>query len=241
MKSVCAVAVFLFFSFYLQAQFPTDIYPLDSAVVTNPPSFSWSPNGNADIYLNVSTSSTISVIDVVNWHDDGSHYFCGNVSVFTQFKGQRLYWRIVTPAQTGTIRSFVVGDISLDPYYNIQHMPWPYNADWQPTDTSTMKLSSLLNIKNIVSGNGLTADRKLGFSVSIPYFSDPDINKFKVSVQKLLTLAEQSDMAVLITLDGFAWWGGRPDLWNWWDTTKAGYNPANKKMLNGQVGMIQMR
>ena len=71
-------SVFLFlFSSSLHAQnFPTDIYPLDSAVVTNPPSFSWSPNGNADIYLNVSTSSTISVIDVVNWHDDGSHYFC---------------------------------------------------------------------------------------------------------------------------------------------------------------------
>ena len=221
------VSFFLFASGQLHAQLPVDLYPLDSAVVTNPPAFSWSPNGNITIYLNVSTSSTISVIDVVNWQDNGSHYFCGDVAVFSPYKGQRLYWRLVASGQNGPIRSFVVGEVSIDPYYNVQHMPWPYNSEWQPTDSSTMKLSSLLTIKNIVGGSGTAADRKLGFSVSIPYFSDPDINKYKAPLEKLMMLAEQSDMAVLITLDGFEWWGGRPDLWNWWDTTKPGYNPSN--------------
>ena len=224
-----AVVTFFFLCRAGYAQLPTDLYPLDSAVVTNPPSFSWSPNGNTDITLDISTSPTMSVIDVLNWKDNGSHYLCGDVAIFSAYLGQRLYWRVSVPAQTGPIRSFVAGGVSLDPYYNIQHMPWPYNADWQPGDTATMKLSLLNDVKNIVGGTGATADRKLGFSVSIPYLADPNAAKFIVSVKKLLTLAEQSDMAVLITLEGFEWWGGRPDLWNWWDTTKPGYNPANTK------------
>lgn len=33
----------------------------------------------------------------------------------------------------------------------------------------------------------------------------------------------------MIELDGINYWQARPDLWNWWDKSKPGYNPENKK------------
>ena len=37
------------------------------------------------------------------------------------------------------------------------------------------------------------------------------------SLWKLFELCEQLSLAVVIALDGFEWWGNRPDLWNFWD------------------------
>jgi len=34
-------------------------------------------------------------------------------------------------------------------------------------------------------------------------------------------------MPVLITLDGQNWWQHRPDLWNWWDPKRPGYDTSN--------------
>lgn len=47
-------------------------------------------------------------------------------------------------------------------------------------------------------------------------------------LRRFLALAEQTSMPVVVQLDGENWWGGRPDLWNWWDPTKPGYDPANR-------------
>jgi hypothetical protein len=216
------------FSYKITAQLPTNLLPLDNANVTNPVSFSWLPtNGNNDIYLNVSTSPTMATVDVANWHDDGTHYFTANSSYFSAHTGKRLYWRVASQGIFSSIRSFVVGDISIDPYYNLQHMGWPANQFWQPTDTSTMPLSQLTDMKVAIGGAGNTPDRKLGFSVTLPYFYTSDPNDLKKSIIKLCKLAEQSDMAIFFTLDGYEFWNGRPDLWNWWDATKSGYNPAN--------------
>ena len=43
-----------------------------------------------------------------------------------------------------------------------------------------------------------------------------------------LRLSEQYDIPVVVQLDGEQWWGGRPDLWNWWDAKAPGYNPSNR-------------
>ncbi len=215
------------FSFQVNAQLPTSLLPLNNATVTNPVSFSWLPtSGNNDIYLNVSTSPTMATVDVVNWHDDGTHYYTSNPSAANT--GQRLYWRVASQGVVSPIRSFVIDEMSLDPYYNLQHMGWPANNDWQPSDPNTMRLDLLNDVKTAFGGGvGNTPDRKLGFSVSIPYFYTASVNDFKASITKLCTLAEQSDMAIFFTLDGYEFWNGRPDLWNWWDPTKSGYNPAN--------------
>ncbi|MBI4417966.1 MAG: hypothetical protein HY563_04260, partial [Ignavibacteriales bacterium] len=45
---------------------------------------------------------------------------------------------------------------------------------------------------------------------------------------KFLSLAEQYDMPVVVQLDGEQWWEARPDLWNWWDPERPGYDSQNR-------------
>jgi hypothetical protein len=44
---------------------------------------------------------------------------------------------------------------------------------------------------------------------------------------EFLSLAERYDIPVLVQLDGEQWWKARPDLWNWWDPKREGYDPQN--------------
>jgi hypothetical protein len=34
---------------------------------------------------------------------------------------------------------------------------------------------------------------------------------------------------VVVQIDTEHWWDARPDLWNWWDSTKPGFDPANRE------------
>ena len=42
-------------------------------------------------------------------------------------------------------------------------------------------------------------------------------------------MAEHYDIPIVIQLDGEQWWGNRPDLWNWWDPARPGYDPQNRE------------
>lgn len=67
----------------------------------------------------------------------------------------------------------------------------------------------------------------IGIGFIISYLNMPP-DKAAAKLRKYLTLSEQFNLPVIIQLDGEQWWGNRPDLWNWWDKTKPGYNPENK-------------
>lgn len=54
-----------------------------------------------------------------------------------------------------------------------------------------------------------------------PQHADNDLRRF-------LKLSEQYSLPVVIKLSGEQYWRYRPDLWNWWDKSKPGYNPKNK-------------
>lgn len=47
------------------------------------------------------------------------------------------------------------------------------------------------------------------------------------ALRVFLETAEQTSTPVLIQIDTEHWWQARPDLWNWWDPSKPGYDPAN--------------
>jgi len=67
---------------------------------------------------------------------------------------------------------------------------------------------------------------RLGVGAIFSYFRhtrDENIQQ----LQTLLELCRQQDLAVIIQLDGEQWWQRRPDLWNWWDESKPGFDPAN--------------
>ncbi|MDP3444720.1 MAG: hypothetical protein Q8T08_17830 [Ignavibacteria bacterium] len=50
-----------------------------------------------------------------------------------------------------------------------------------------------------------------------------------LQLKQYLSLSEQFEVPVIVQLDIEQWWGNRPDLWNWWDKNKPGYNPENRK------------
>jgi hypothetical protein len=46
-------------------------------------------------------------------------------------------------------------------------------------------------------------------------------------VRRFLALSEATGMPVLVNFDVCNWWEQRPDLWNWWDSAKPGYDRKN--------------
>lgn len=104
--------------------------------------------------------------------------------------------------------------------------PW----NWQTPDQITEgAVDEIIQKVGVVPS---ATNKYLGIGIIIPYLESPcpsDIcNGNDVqTIQKVLDISLKKDMPVLIKLDGFSWWETRPDLWNWWDPTKPGYNPEN--------------
>lgn len=48
-------------------------------------------------------------------------------------------------------------------------------------------------------------------------------------LRNYMALSEKYDIPIVIQLDGEQWWSKRPELWNWWDKSKPGYHPKNRK------------
>jgi len=74
-----------------------------------------------------------------------------------------------------------------------------------------------------------TSDRVgLGIGVIFSYLNQSR-EQSTARLKEFLSLAEHYDIPIVIQLDGEQWWGNRPDLWNWWDPARPGYNPQNRK------------
>ena len=74
------------------------------------------------------------------------------------------------------------------------------------------------------SGQGIA----VGVGTIISYLAtDPEETVRKL--KHFLSTAEQYDLPVVIEMDGINWWQARPDLWNWWDENRPGYDPNNRK------------
>lgn len=68
---------------------------------------------------------------------------------------------------------------------------------------------------------------RLGVGFIFSYLrSDPETTA--ESLRLFLKYAEETDTPVVVHLDGEHWWEARPDLWNWWDPSKPGYDPKNR-------------
>ena len=67
---------------------------------------------------------------------------------------------------------------------------------------------------------------RIGVGSIISYFRQPP-DKAMEQLRSLLSLCEEQDVAVIVQLDGEQWWMARPDLWNWWDEGRPGFDPAN--------------
>jgi len=48
-------------------------------------------------------------------------------------------------------------------------------------------------------------------------------------LSEFLSLSEKYGIPVIVQLDGEQWWGARPDLWNWWDPDRPGFDTSNRQ------------
>lgn len=86
------------------------------------------------------------------------------------------------------------------------------------------------SFQQIKDAFGKSKDKKIvvgaGFIISALNMTPVDA---ALQLRRYLSLSEKNDLPVIIQLDVEQWWGNRPDLWNWWDENKPGYNPENRK------------
>lgn len=79
-------------------------------------------------------------------------------------------------------------------------------------------------IKTIgVTGDGRT--RMLGFGLPCETFLQE--KQIPQILHHAFTVALRNNIAVMLQFDFHVEWANRPDLWNWFDPTKPGYNPKN--------------
>ena len=67
-----------------------------------------------------------------------------------------------------------------------------------------------------------------GMSYDFSCFRTPPETTIK-ALTVFLEAAEQTDTPVLVQIDTEHWWEARPDLWNWWDPAKPGFDSANRE------------
>ena len=68
---------------------------------------------------------------------------------------------------------------------------------------------------------------RVGVASIFSYLQHPR-ERVVTNLRQFLRLARESDTPIVVQLDGEQWWANRPDLWNWWDTNRLGFSPANR-------------
>lgn len=117
------------------------------------------------------------------------------------------------------------GTCSTNNAHDIEYLIfWPPLPSATPDDLreSILAFASKLG----TTGDGQT--RQLGFGAFIPVFTG-DERKIPHTIKLMFEIARQTNVAVHFNVDDHIMWDERPDLWNWYDAAKKGYNPNNRK------------
>jgi len=84
-------------------------------------------------------------------------------------------------------------------------------------------------VQNIVAKFGGQSNKRvavgLGVIISVLNASTPNV---VARINGQLALASKYNLPISVKLDAEIWWEYRPDLWNWWDPSKPGFNVDNK-------------
>ncbi len=92
---------------------------------------------------------------------------------------------------------------------------------------SSVKNEMFTEIRDRIGTTG-TVNRTLGLGFIIEYFnhSKEETTKDQDTIRNILALSANNNVPVLIKLDSH-YWEARPDLWNWFEPSKPGFNPNN--------------
>lgn len=134
----------------------------------------------------------------------------------------------------GVIFNLLVSATSQTPYTNPQYLCLNkmYGCTTQPGCwnegvPSSLSQASIDLFFAAVGGERGSNLRRLCLGFQIDTLSGITAATQSETLANLLALSSANDLPVVITLDAFEFWNGRPDLWNWWNSSLPGYNPAN--------------
>jgi hypothetical protein len=88
-----------------------------------------------------------------------------------------------------------------------------------------------LGVDDFAAKLGITGDgtkRQLGFGTGIPVWARDEANIVQ-EIRQGFDTAKRTNVAVHFRVDDHIGWDERPDLWNWYDPARRGYNPDNRK------------
>lgn len=116
------------------------------------------------------------------------------------------------------------------------------NQQWHPNDPSTFTQATVDAVLAAVNGSKGSADGRVRLCLSFDFWvlysgyhdenkslpQSPDIATMVRSAEALVALAEANGLPLSVSIDATQYWNTRPDLWQWWDPTAEGFNPANR-------------
>ncbi|MFH1413676.1 MAG: fibronectin type III domain-containing protein, partial [Candidatus Omnitrophota bacterium] len=97
------------------------------------------------------------------------------------------------------------------------------NKPYVTSNSNPVWISEMIN----TIGTKGTPARRLAFGEVI-YLWNTDESEIRACLQNFFSISEDLDVPIFLHLEEERFWEYRPDLWNWFDTTKSGYNPDNK-------------
>lgn len=119
--------------------------------------------------------------------------------------------------------AFAVSASEADPRYIFLNVA--YGSGEQRGESEADYRDWLVKISNAVAAPE-RGSMRVGVSFIFSVLNS-SAEKNEAGLRSLLRASEVTGVPVLIVLDGQNWWEHRPDLWNWWDPKRAGYDPAN--------------
>jgi len=105
----------------------------------------------------------------------------------------------------------------------------PFATDpnaWHQADPGSITNASFAEIAALLPLSSPSGTRRLGVTFPISLYATTTSQTIAF-VQRLLDTAVANGFAVGLALDSFEFWDARPDLWNWFDASSPGYDPAN--------------
>ncbi len=75
--------------------------------------------------------------------------------------------------------------------------------------------------------NSPGAKVQVGVAAIFSYLGQPRARTV-AELREFLRRSPETGLPIVVQLDGESWWGGRQDLWNWWDAASPGYSAGNR-------------
>ena len=104
------------------------------------------------------------------------------------------------------------------------------NQGWRTDNPASFTQASVDAVLAAVNGTRGLADGRARLCLSFDFwiFYAGDVPTMVKSAEALVALAEENDLPLSVSIDATQWWSTRPDLWNWWNASAPGYDPANR-------------